>query len=136
MKYAAAYGLALLIFLVMDALWLGVVARNFYFTRMADILLDQPRWGVAAAFYAFYVVGVVYFAVAPGMAAGSWSVAAFNGALFGGFAYLTYNATNLSVMRGYDPLIALVDTSWGAVVTAVTAGGAVAALGWLGMLDA
>lgn len=128
MKYATAYGVALVIFLIMDALWLGVVARGFYTSRMGELLLDQPRWGVAAIFYALYIVGLVYFAVVPGMASGSWVTGAFNGALFGFFAYLTYNATNLSVLRGYDPVVAVVDTSWGTIMGAVVAGGATLAV--------
>jgi uncharacterized membrane protein len=128
MKYATAYGVALVIFLIMDALWLGVVARGFYTSRMGELLLDQPRWGVAAIFYALYIVGLVYFAVVPGMASGSWATGAFNGALFGFFAYLTYNATNLSVLRGYDPVVAIVDTSWGTIMGAVVAGGATLAV--------
>jgi uncharacterized membrane protein len=128
MKYATAYGVALVIFLIMDALWLGVVARGFYTSRMGELLLDQPRWGVAAIFYALYIVGLVYFAIVPGMASGSWVTGAFNGALFGFFAYLTYNATNLSVLRGYDPVVAVVDTSWGTIMGAVVAGGATLAV--------
>lgn len=131
MKYVTAYGVALVIFLVLDAIWLGIVARGFYAERIGAILLDQPRWGVAAVFYAVYVVGIVYFAVVPGMDNGSWTLAAFNGALFGMFSYLTYNATNLAVMRGYDQVVAIVDTGWGTVMGAVVAGGATLTMSWL-----
>ncbi len=128
MKYLYAYGIALVLFLILDAIWLGVVARNFYASRMGDLLLDHPRWGVAAIFYAIYVVGLVYFAIAAGLNAGSVSTAALNGALFGFFAYLTYNATNLAVLKGYDAVVAAVDTSWGTLMGAVVAGGTVAIL--------
>lgn len=128
MKYLYAYGIGLTLFLILDAIWLGVVARSFYAGRIGDLLLDQPRWGVAAVFYAIYVVGIVYFAIAAGMAAQSAGTAAINGALFGFFTYLTYNATNLSVLKGYDPVVAVVDTGWGAAVGAIVAGGTVAIL--------
>lgn len=134
-KYLSAYGIALLLFLICDALWLGVIARNFYASRMGDLLLDQPRWGVAAAFYAIYIVGLVYFGIAAGMANASWTSAALNGGLFGFFAYLTYNFTNLSVLRGYDTVVALIDTSWGTVMGAFVAGSTVAILHWLGQID-
>lgn len=125
MKYASAYGVALVIFLIIDAVWLGIVARSFYTARIGELLLDQPRWGVAIFFYALYIMGVVYFAVATGLDDGNWLLAAFNGALFGFFAYLTYNATNLSVMRGYDETVAIVDTLWGTGAGAIVAGGTV-----------
>lgn len=136
MKYASAYGIALVIFLILDAIWLGVVARGLYAARMGDLLADNPRWGVAVAFYALYVVGLVYFAISTGMEAGSWRTAAFNGALFGFFCYLTYDATNLAVLKGYDPLIALIDTIWGTVLSGVTAGGTLVVLGWFGKSSA
>ena len=126
MKYLYAYGIGLILFLVLDAIWLGVVARSFYAGRMGDLLLDQPRWGVATIFYAVYVIGIVYFAILAGLAAQSVGTAAINGALFGFFTYLTYNATNLSVLKGYDPVVAVVDTSWGTAVGAIVASGTVA----------
>jgi uncharacterized membrane protein len=123
-KYIQAYGIALVIFLILDAVWLGLVARSFYVSRMGELMADPVRWGVAAVFYALYVVGIVWFAISPGLAQGSWQVAALNGGLLGFFAYLTYNATALSVIRGFDSTLATVDTLWGTVMGALTAGAA------------
>lgn len=121
MRYAQAYGIALVIFLVLDGVWLGLIARGFYTSRMGDLLASPPRWGVAAIFYALYVVGLVYFAVSSGLESGRWQSAALNGALFGFFSYLTYNATALSVIRGFDSTLAAVDTLWGTVIGALVA---------------
>ena len=132
MKPVYAYLIALAIFLAADFLWLGVIARSFYAERIGSLLLDQPRWGVAVLFYVIYVVGLTYFAVMPGIAAQSWVTGARDGALFGFFAYLTYNATNLSVMKGYDALVAVVDTGWGTLVGAGVAGATVAVMLALG----
>lgn len=135
MKYVAAYAIALIIFLVLDALWLGLVARTFYMARIGDLILDQPRWAIAAVFYALYVVGLVYFAISTGLNSGGPFNAAFNGALFGFFAYLTYNATNLSTLKGYDGLVATVDTLWGAALGAAVSFLTVVALTKLGIGD-
>lgn len=126
MKYAIAYVVALVVFLALDFLWLGVVAKSFYAERMGDLMLAQPRWLVAILFYLVFIVGLVYFAIASGLDARSWQTAAFNGALFGFFCYLTYDATNLAVLKGYDPVVAIVDTLWGTVLGAATAGATVA----------
>ncbi len=136
MKYLTAYGIAIVIFLVLDAIWLGIVARSFYVTRMGDLLLDQPRWGFAVAFYLIYVVGLIYFAVSTGMASGSVGTAALNGALFGFFCYLTYDATNLAVLRGYDVVVAGVDVVWGTVLSAAVAAGTILVMRLLGQLPA
>lgn len=131
MKYAAAYGIALVIFIAIDALWLGVVARGLYMSRMGDLLLQQPRWLFAVVFYLLYVVGLTYFAIAAGIDAADWKVAALNGALFGFFCYLTYDATNLAVLRGYDPLIATIDTLWGTFLSGLAAALATVVYGWI-----
>lgn len=136
MKYAAAYLAALVIFLAMDFVWLGYVARNFYWSRMDSLLLDQPRMGVAAVFYLVWVAGLVWFALVPAMGTGLLSTALVNGALFGLFTYLTYNGTNLAVLKGYDPVIAVTDTSWGMVVGAVSSGLAFVIVRALGLLEA
>ena len=130
MKYAGAYGIALAIFLILDAIWLGVVARGFYAARMGDLMLEQPRWGVAVLFYALFVVGLTYFAISGSVEAGDWQRAALNGALFGFFTYLTYDATNLAVLKGYDPVVAVVDVAWGTVLGGVVAGATVAIWSW------
>lgn len=132
MKYAYAYGIALILFLILDGLWLSTIARSVYIPRIGDMMLDQPRWGVAAIFYVLYIAGLVYFAILAGWREGSWQTAAMNGALLGFIAYLTYNATNLSIMKGYDRLVAILDTAWGATASGVVAGATVAILNALG----
>ncbi|MBO6719741.1 MAG: DUF2177 family protein [Rhizobiaceae bacterium] len=125
MKYLYAYGIALVLFLILDGLWLGLLAKNFYVGRIGDLLLDQPRWGVVAVFYAVYVVGILYFAVSVGLANGSAANAAMNGALFGFFAYFTYNATSLALFKGYDTIAAVADTAYGTLAGAAVSGGTV-----------
>lgn len=131
-RYAAAYAVALVLFLILDAIWLGLVARSFYMSRIGGLILDPPRWGIAALFYALYVVGLVYFAVSTGFNSGGPAIAAFNGGLFGFFAYLTYNATNLSTLKGYSSTIAVVDTLWGTVCGAAVAFLTIVIMGMLG----
>jgi uncharacterized membrane protein len=132
LKYALAYIIALVLFLVVDGIWLGLAARTIYVPRIGPMMLEQPRWGMAAIFYLLYPAGLVYFAVAAGWRNGSWQTAALDGAILGFIAYLTYNATNLSIMRGYDGAIAVLDTAWGTFASAVAASATVAILLALG----
>lgn len=118
-KYAAIYFAALLTFLILDGIWLGVVARGFYVDQLGHLMRPSPNWGIAGAFYLMYVVGVVVFAVLPGHAQGSWLMTAGLGALFGFIAYGTYDLTNLATLRGWPPLMSAVDMVWGAVLTSV-----------------
>jgi uncharacterized membrane protein len=121
MKIAVAYVVALIVFLAIDLTFLGYVARSFYVERMGALMAEQPRWGVAFLFYAAYIAGLLYFVISGALAGGNWTSAALNGALFGFFCYLTYDFTNLAVMKGYDPVLAVVDTIWGTVLTGTVA---------------
>jgi uncharacterized membrane protein len=105
-------------FLALDLLWLGVVARNFYWTQLGDLVRDKPDLGVAALFYAGYVAGVVFFAIMPALQTGGVWRAVLLGALLGLFGYGTYDLTNLATLKGYPPLLAAVDIAWGTFLTA------------------
>jgi uncharacterized membrane protein len=116
------YFAALVVFLIMDGLWLGVIARDFFVAQMGPLLRDDPNFAVAAIFYVVYVAGVLYFAVVPALRDGALSTALFNGALLGLLAYGTYDITNLAVLKGYTATLAAVDMAWGTFVTAAVAG--------------
>ena len=51
----------------------------------------------------------------------SVQIALLNGSLLGLVAYATYNMTNLATLRNWPLLMSVVDTVWGATLTAVSA---------------
>ena len=108
-------------FLIIDLLWLGVVARRFYAAQLGPLMRTPINWAAAGGFYLAYVAGVVFFAVAPALAASSWTTAAINGALLGLLAYGTYDMTNLATLKGWPLPMSLVDMVWGAVLTSACA---------------
>jgi len=120
-RFAVAYVATLAVFCGLDFLWLGFVAKGYYQSQLGALLLDKPNIPVAALFYALYVAGVLVFAVLPALDAGQWSRALLHGALFGFFAYATYDLTNLATLKGWTPSVALLDLAWGTVVTGVSA---------------
>lgn len=126
-KYLWAYAGAAALFVVADAIWLGLVARDFYKNQLGGLLADNPVWSVAVAFYLLYLVGLVIFGVSPGLQAGSMMTAVLYGALFGFFAYATYDLTNLATLKNWPVTMSLVDMAWGTVLS----GSASAAGYWL-----
>ncbi len=124
--YVKLYLLTVVAFLAIDGVWLGVVARNLYSKYLGYLLAPKTVWAAALLFYLLYVVGVLVFAVVPGLQAGSLGKAALLGALFGLIAYATYDLTNLATVKGWPVLITVIDLAWGTVLTA-----AVAAVGFL-----
>ena len=50
---------------------------------------ENINYLAAGLFYLAYVAGIVFFAIAPALAEGSWRKAAFHGAVLGLLAYGT-----------------------------------------------
>ncbi|MFD0916119.1 DUF2177 family protein [Pseudahrensia aquimaris] len=121
MQYLIAYIATLIVFFIIDFIWLGTVAQSFYQKQIGPLLLDEFRIGVAAAFYSVYIIGIVYFAIRPALEANNLGLALLNGALFGFFCYATYDFTNLATLKGYTTTVALVDITWGTFLTASSA---------------
>ncbi len=107
------------IFFAIDMLWIGVIAKDFYFKTIPG-LSPQPNWLAAIIFYLIYIVGILIFAVLPNIDKG-WQHVLLYGALFGFFAYATYDLTNYAVMKNWPLSITLVDMVWGSVLTGVVA---------------
>lgn len=122
MRYVIAYFATAVVFFAIDIVWLSVVASRFYNDALGPLMADPIRLDIAVAFYALYVVGIVIFAVAPGLETRSPARAAGRGALFGFFAYATYDLTNLATIQDWPWEVAAVDMPWGTALTAVAAG--------------
>ncbi len=121
-QLSVAYARARVVCIGIDLVWLMGVARSIYVEEMGALLRKQPMIGAAVAFYLLYIAGLMLFAIAPGLAAGSPLKAAMLGAAMGLVAYGTYDLTNLAVIEGYTLRIALIDLAWGTVLTGLTAG--------------
>jgi uncharacterized membrane protein len=122
---------SVLVFLVLDGLWLGLVARGFYQDQIGHLLRPRPLLGVAAIFYAVFVAGLVHFAVMPALASGRWTDAAIAGALLGLLAYATYDISNLATLRDWPVAVAVVDIAWGTLLSALAATGGWLAARWI-----
>jgi uncharacterized membrane protein len=122
--YLIAYAKTAVIFLVLDAIWLGFVATSFFQAQLGHLLRDDINLGVALIFYLFYAVGIVIFGVRPALTencAAPVKTAALFGGLFGFFAYATYDMTNYITLPGWPEIVILVDVTWGTFASAVAA---------------
>ena len=126
-KYVIAYAATAIAFFAIDIVWLTQIAQRFYYERLGDMLLEKPNMVAAALFYATYVAGIVIFAVLPGIRSGSVLTALGYGALFGFFAYATYDMTNYATLKNWPLEIVIVDIAWGVFLTGIAA-----TLGYLG----
>ncbi|NND90528.1 MAG: DUF2177 family protein [Granulosicoccus sp.] len=119
--YLIAYLAAVLAFLVIDGLWLGLIARNLYAEQLGPLLRKNILVAPAAAFYLLYAAGLVFLAVRPLQIGLPLHNVALYGAVVGFLAYGTYDMTNLSTVRDWPVLISLVDLVWGTLLSATVA---------------
>jgi len=120
-KYILLYVATVPVFFLIDLVWLGVIARDFYRSQIGSLMADPIVWWAAILFYLLFIAGIIFFAVLPGLDAGSWTKALALGAAFGFFAYMTYDLTNLATLRGWPITLVVVDIAWGTVLAASVA---------------
>jgi uncharacterized membrane protein len=113
---------AIVTFFALDLLWLGVVAKGFYRTQMGHLLRPDVQWGPALLFYLIFVAALVVFVVQPAMEKQSLKHALLYGAFFGLATYAAYDLTNLALAKDFPTIVAVVDLTWGAVLSATVAG--------------
>lgn len=121
MGYIVPYIAALVVFAVIDGAWLYFMGSYLYKPALGDILAQDVRLGPAAAFYLLFPVGLTIFAIDPAIKAGSIGTALLSGALFGFFAYATYDLTNFATLRNWTLQITLIDVVYGAAVAGLAA---------------
>ena len=116
------YFVALVTFLMIDGVWLTVVAKNFYAKYLGYLMAKTPNLAAAGIFYLIYIFGLVVLVLSPALQKGSLTTAILTGALFGLCSYATYDLTNLATIKDWPLLITLVDLVWGTFVTGAVAG--------------
>jgi len=114
-----SYVLTFIVFLGVDMLWLGLIARKLYRKYLGSFLSDEVNWAAAFIFYLLFVVGISIFAIYPSVNKDSVSGAILLGALFGFFTYATYDMTNLATLKGWPLPIVFIDIAWGALLSAI-----------------
>jgi len=124
MGYIAAYVTAALVMGILDYLWLTNTVEPIYHKALGAIMADNPNMVAAVIFYLVYIVGILIFAVRPALASGDWKTAALFGALFGFFAYSTYDLTNMATLKVWSLKVTVIDIVWGTFLTGVTASAA------------
>ena len=120
-QFAIAYAASAVVFLVLDAVWLTVMADRLYRPALGHLMLERFALGPAAVFYAIYLAGVVVFAVSPALGSGRWLASLGLGALLGLMAYATYDLTNQATLKDWSWTVTIADLCWGTFVTAVSA---------------
>jgi uncharacterized membrane protein len=123
-KLVQLYVVTAIFFFAIDILWLGVIAKNFYNRHLGRFFRERVNWTAASIFYSLYILGIIIFAILPGISDASLARTVILGVLYGLFTYATYDLTNLATLKDWPVKIVVVDILWGMVLCGlVSAGG-------------
>lgn len=115
---------ALITFILLDMVWLGLIAKPLYFhhyrewLRLSDGQL-QPVWWAAIIVYLLLAAGIVFFVVP--LSADQLLHAAGFGALLGLITYGVYDLTCIAILKNWPVGISLMDWLWGIFLCAASA---------------
>jgi len=126
--FLTLYAISVPVFFVIDMIWLGFVASNFYKARIGHLM--EINWPAAIVFYLVFLVGLTFFAIYPNLDKG-WQMVLTYGALFGFFTYATYDLTNLATLKDWPLDLVIVDIIWGTVLGGTVAVGTYLIYSWL-----
>lgn len=119
MNFIKMYMIALVVFVIIDGIWLGFIAKNLYKKEIGYLLSNNPNWAAAIIFYLLFLVGLVYFVINPGIDKESIKTILISGALFGLITYATYDLTNLATVKDWPLKVTIIDLIWGTTLSTV-----------------
>ncbi|HKL47482.1 MAG TPA: DUF2177 family protein [Candidatus Izemoplasmatales bacterium] len=111
-NFMKMYLIAFVVFLAIDALWLGLIATKFYKNNIGHLMAEKPNFIAAGIFYLIFIVGVVFFTY-NGIVEQNFGKALLAGAIFGFMTYATYDLTNLATLKNWPIIVTVVDLAWG-----------------------
>lgn len=122
--YLKFFTLALIIFLILDIVWIRFAAKKLYSEYLGFLTKTSPNLLVGALIYPLIVAGLTFFVIEPYFTSVDPFRGAVVGAFFGLIVYGAYDLTNYSAIKNWPLGITIIDIVWGmtlcASVTAAT----------------
>lgn len=123
-KFILYYIITLVPLVTLDAIWLGLIAGQYYRKHLGYIFSDKFNYWIGGLFYLIYAAGITVFVVEPSLTARpirAWWEVALYGAGFGLTAYATYNLINLATVRHWSIRMVIIDLVCGTCMAAAVA---------------
>lgn len=118
------YILTLIVFLVLDLTYLGVIMTGFYKSELGSLARRSgdaltPLWWAAIVVYVLIPLGIVLFAL-PRVSGEQWLLSSLLwGFLFGVVLYGVYDFTNLATLAQWPLRLTFADIAWGGVLCSI-----------------
>lgn len=117
MNYIKMYIIAFIVFLIIDAIWLGIISKNLYKKELGHLMSKKPNFIAAGLFYLLFLVGLVYFVINPSIINNDLPKLFISSGLFGLITYATYDLTNLATLKDWPLKITIIDLIWGTTLS-------------------
>ncbi|MFB6344475.1 MAG: DUF2177 family protein [bacterium] len=111
-RFLMVYVSSLVVFLIVDVIWVGYIAGPFYRAELEGIISDNFRMMPALVFYLLFVLGMVQLVVFPSLDR-SVPILLGRAALFGLVCYSTYELTNYATIKKWPLSVVAFDLTWG-----------------------
>lgn len=118
-EFVKSYLVAFGVFLVVEGIWLMVIAKDFYQKEIGFIMTKSPKIIPVVIFSLVFVFGLVFFVINPALVKDSWKYALIVGLLFGFISYATYDLTNLANLQDWPLKVTIIDLIWGSSMSAI-----------------
>ena len=112
------YLITAVLFAAIDMAYLSTIGAKLFQKTLGDVMAPSIQVAPGVLFYLLIPIGIVYFVLMPAFATDRWTTALISGALFGFFAYATFDLTSFAIIRNWTTSLAVSDMAWGTVLTA------------------
>ena len=116
MIYIKLFLASFVTFLLLDAIWLGLIAKTFYAKNLALYLTNNVIWSSAIIFYVVFNIGLLVFVVLPSIEKNSYTTLVIYSLLYGLVTFATYDLTNLATIKDWPLIVSIVDMFYGMFV--------------------
>ena len=117
MIWLAYFTVTFVVFMGIDLIWLGFVAKNIYSKYLGYLMTPNVNWLAALIFYVIFIIGILYFVIAPSLVDRDFTQLVIRAMLFGFITYATYDLTNLATVRDWPITITIIDLIWGTTLS-------------------
>ena len=117
MIWLAYFTVTFVVFMGIDLVWLGFVAKNIYSKYLGYLMAPNINWLAAMVFYVIFIIGILYFVIAPSLVDRDFTQLVIRAILFGFITYATYDLTNLATVRDWPITITIIDLIWGTTLS-------------------
>lgn len=120
-KIISIYFLSIVVFLIIDSIWLLKVSPKLYKNNIGHLMADKPQLWAALLFYLIFIAGLLALVLIPALNNNNFAHAAIYGAVFGLVTYATFDLTSQAVFKDWPIKITIIDLVWGTSITTAVA---------------